>query len=375
MKILLTGGGTHGHVIPLLAVVSEIKSQAAKQGMEKPQFLLVSPDKELGKQISGEDITIMAIKAGKLRRYFSWKNISDAFKVPVGISQSYAIVSKFKPDVVFSKGGFASVPPVVAASLLRVPIITHESDIVPGLANRIISKLAAEIFVSYPETKKCFPNKKVQVSGNPIRENIIKGDKEYAKRYFNLHEGLPTILVFGGSQGARKINDTILESLGELLEKFQVIHVCGKKNYAEAKTKFEKRSLRNEERYKLYPYLANEMKEAYAVADVIVSRAGANSLAEIIALGKPGIVIPLSSSAGNHQLKNAKYFAQRRAIVLLEEKDLNSDNLKNALAELLLNKNREQEIRKNIAAYNKSVNQNAARLIAEEILKFSNTKG
>lgn len=364
MKILLTGGGSGGHIIPLLAVVSEIEKIAEEKNIEKLEFLLISPDGNFNDSLLERGIQVQKIAAGKLRRYFSWDNLSDLFRIPIGIVQSIHYVLKFKPDVVFSKGGFASVPPVFAGWLLGVPIITHESDIVPGLANKTISFFAKVVLVSFPGTEKFFSGKKVILTGNPIRRDILSGDKERAKDFFDLRENFPTILVYGGSQGSKRINEVIKESLPVILNKYQVIHICGENNYGKMKDETDRMALENKKRYKAYAFLSDEMKDAYALSDLVVSRAGANSLSEIIAVEKPNIVIPLPGSANNHQEMNAEYFAGKHISAVIYEKDLTSERLAGELDEVLSKK---EEILKNIRAYKDLTIKDSAKMIAGEI--------
>ena len=360
------------------------------------EFLLITPTSGFNKNISDAGIQIKTIKAGKLRRYFSLENIIDIFKIPVGMIQSLYYIYRFKPDVVFSKGGFASIPPVIAAWILKVPIVTHESDIVPGLANKIIACFASKILISFSAAEKYFNKNKVVLTGNPIRSDITQGSRKNALEFFKLSPDLPTILIFGGSQGAQKINEMILEILPELTEKCQVIHQCGDKNYEKIKntvniktgvhflkckkfnsneTNYYRLKPELQNRYKLYPYLNKEMKDAYAVADIVVSRAGANSLAEIVALGKPNILIPLSTSANNHQSENAKFFAEKKASLIINETTSSFQDLANAIFRLLSDENLQNQMKQKLSEISSS--QNAASKIAEEILKcasLSNSK-
>ena len=383
MKILLTGGGTGGHLIPLLGVVSELGKICLEKGIEKPKFLLITPASGFNQNISEAGIQIKTIKAGKLRRYFSWENFRDILKIPVGIVQSLYYVHKFKPNVVFSKGGFASVPPVIASWILRIPIITHESDIVPGLANRIIARFAFKILISFSAAEKYFNKNKVVLTGNPIRSDIKDGSRENALKFFKLSPDLPTVLIFGGSQGAQKINEMVLEILPDLIEKCQIIHQCGDKNYEEIKTgvhsleckKFNSNEINSyrlkpelQNRYRLYPFIKEEMKDAYAIADIVISRAGANSLAEIVALQKPNILIPLSTSANNHQPENAKFFAEKNASLIIDETVNNSQDLAEAILKLLLDKNLQAQMQKKLSELSSS--QNASKKIAGEIMKM-----
>lgn len=362
MKILLTGGGTGGHLIPLLSVVAEIRKRD-----EAAQFLFIGPKSYFNDELRAVGIEVRKINAGKIRRYFSWQNFLDIFKVLIGTDEAFFYILKFKPDIVFSKGGFASFPAVLAASYLRVPILTHESDTVPGLANKIIGKFANKIFISFPKTREYFPDSKIIVSGNPIREDILQGDGQRARKFFGFTENLPVLMVFGGSQGAQKINKTLLESLGEILQKFQVIHICGAKNFEEIKNKFDALFIDNKNRYKVYSYLHEEMKDAFALSDFVISRAGANSLSEVIALQKPSLIIPLSTAANNHQYYNAKYFADENLVLMVEEKELNKIKFLEKIEEL---QSRKGELAGNLKKYNDSMNgKKPEEVIAEEILK------
>lgn len=371
MKILLTGGGTGGHIIPLLAVVCELEKICAERKIAKPEFMLITTTSGFNKNISSAGIRIKIIKAGKLRRYFSLENLMDVLKMPIGIIQSLYYINQFKPNVVFSKGGFASIPPVIAAWILKIPILTHESDIIPGLANKIISFFATEIFVSFEDTQKCFPNKKVVLTGNPVRKDMFEGSKERAITFFGFKENIPTVLIFGGSQGAQKLNEIILKSLSDILKKCHVIHICGIKNYKETKETAKKLGFLDNKRYKIYPYLSEEMKDAYALADIVVARAGANSLAEIIALAKPSIIVPLPTSANNHQLQNAEFFAKKEIITLIKEDGLSPDNLTNKIFGLLPEKSKAVEIKENTRKYNLSMLGGAVEIIAKEIMKLN----
>jgi len=373
MKILLAGGGTGGHIIPLLSVISEIRKIESEKKLDKSKFLFIGPQSDFNKNITDAKIKINIIQAGKLRRYFSLKNFTDIFKIVIGTIQSLYFVNRFKPDVVFSKGGFASVPPVIAAWILKIPIVTHESDTVPGLANRIIAKFSKKVLVSFYLSKKYFSEKKVILTGNPIREEILQGDKESARKFFNLNENIPTILIFCGSQGARKINNVIVESLPKILEKFQVIHLCGKRNYEELKFEIEKMELKNHSRYQIYPFLTGELKDAFVLCDAIVSRAGANSLFEIIALEKPSIIVPLSSSANNHQVENAEFFRERKMVINIKEGDLKNDILTKKLFELFEENNLRQNMTREMHKYNNFIGRKPVYNIIEEIFDFDNS--
>lgn len=349
--------------MPLLSVIDEIKKRDPDA-----EFLFLGPKSDFNDTLREKGIEVREINAGKFRRYLSLENFLDIFKVLVGTDEALIYILGFKPDVVFSKGGFASVPAVFAAWLIKLPVLTHESDTVPGLANRFIGRCAAKIFVGFPEAEKHFPKHKVIVSGNPIRADLGQGDRDRAQRFFTLRENLPVLLVFGGSQGAYRINELLLRSLDRVLEKFQVIHICGKNNIEEVQEEVAKLQLAHKGRYKAYPYLDEEMKDAFAFADFAVSRAGAGSLSEIVALQKPSLIIPLPSAANDHQYHNARYFAEEKMVLLAEQKDLDADKFLEKLSEL---EERKGELVANLKKYTAAASsKKPEEIIAEEILKF-----
>jgi len=330
MKILFAGGGTGGHIVPIIATVREIRR--IYQG-EDIQFFYLGPKDEFGQiLLSQEGIKVKAVLTGKIRRYANWKsffqNLGDIlFKIPIGILQAFFYLFFLGPDLIFSKGGFGSIPGVIAGWLLWVPIFLHESDVTPGLANRFISRFAREIFVSFPVQKTGYfsPRKMISV-GNPIRREILEGEKEEAKEFFKLSSEKPVILILGGSQGAQRINDKILEILSELLRNFEVIHQCGEKNFKEVKVEAKVMASPDLEKYyHLFPFLKEEeLKQAYQAADLIISRAGSGSIFEIAAVSKPSILIPLPEAAQNHQIKNAYCYAENGASIVIEESNFTS---------------------------------------------------
>ncbi|MDI6602854.1 MAG: UDP-N-acetylglucosamine--N-acetylmuramyl-(pentapeptide) pyrophosphoryl-undecaprenol N-acetylglucosamine transferase [Patescibacteria group bacterium] len=323
MKILFTGGGTAGHIFPIIAIAREIKRIYPEPNL---QFFYLGPRDEFSQiLLSQEEINVKHVFSGKIRRYFDWKspfqNLIDVlFKIPLGILQAFFYIFFLAPDLTFSKGGFGSIPAVMASWFLKVPIFLHESDISPGLSNRFLSKFALEVFVSFPKTEYFKPSKIILV-GNPIRREILEGSKEEAQKLFKLSGTKPVILILGGSQGAQRINDKILEILPELLKNFEIIHQSGEKNFEEVKA--ESRVILPEELasfYHLFPFLnEEELKQAYAACDLVVSRAGSGSIFEIAAARKPSILIPLSEAAQNHQFKNAYAYAEKGATIVLEE--------------------------------------------------------
>lgn len=325
MKIVFTGGGTGGHIFPIIALSREIRKIWPK---EKLDFFYLGPKDEFSEiLLSQEGIKVKKILAGKIRRYFSlgsfFANLFDIlFKTPVGIFQAFFHLFFLAPDLIFSKGGYGSFPAVSAGWLLGTPIFLHESDAEPGMANRLLAKFSLEIFVSFPKTIY-FKQEKMIWVGNPIRRELLEVSKEEAKNFFKLSGEKPVILILGGSQGAQRINDNILEILPEILKEFELIHQCGENNFKEVKAEAQimiKKEL--EKYYHLFPFLREEeLKMAYGVSDLVVSRAGSGSIFEIAALGKPSILIPLPEAAQNHQLKNAYSFAGGGATLVLEEEN------------------------------------------------------
>lgn len=325
MKILFTGGGTAGHIYPIIAVAREIKKVSSQGDF---QFFYIGPKDDFGEiLLSQEGIEVKKILAGKIRRYFGLKslpqNIVDIFiKIPIGFFQALFRIFIISPDLIFSKGGYGSLPVVLAGWFLLVPIFLHESDITPGLANKLMSKFSLEIFASFPveRTEYLSPKKMISV-GNPIRSELLNGKKENANKLFHLTGEKPVILVLGGSQGSQRINDVLLIILPEILKDFELIHQTGQKNYKEIEA--ETMVVTDEKLRKYYHLfsflLEEELREAYAVADLIVSRAGAGSIFEIAAVGKPSILVPLSEAAQNHQYKNAYAYAETGAARVIEE--------------------------------------------------------
>ena len=313
-KIIMTGGGTAGHVNPNLALMPklkqlsyEIKYIGSREGIEK----------EIIEKVK---IPYFSIASGKLRRYFDLKNITDPFKVGAGFFQSLAILRREKPDIVFSKGGFVSVPVVAAARFLKIPVLAHESDLTPGLANRLASRFVDKLLVTFPDTLPKIGEKAILV-GSPIRDDLFKGDAELAKKNAGFTDDKPVLLVMGGSIGSVKINTSLRRILPELLPSFNIIHLCGKNNLDE--------SLMDTPGYKQYEYVVDEMKDILNAADLIVSRAGANSIFEFLALKKPNLLIPLSmSSSRGDQIENAASFSKNGYSMVLNEENVNDVSLK-----------------------------------------------
>lgn len=314
-KIVMTGGGTAGHVTPNIALFPALKEAGydityigSYNGMER----------EL---IEAQGIPYRGISSGKLRRYFDWKNFSDPFKVLKGYGQALSILKKEKPDVVFSKGGFVSVPVVLAAKHRGIPAIIHESDITPGLANRIAVKGAKKVCCNFPETMKYLPADKAVLTGSPIRRELFSGNAEAARTLCGFSDRQkPVLLIVGGSSGSKAINDEVRRILPKLLETFYVIHLCGKGNLDN--------SLAGTAGYAQMEYANEELPDLLALANLVISRAGANSICELLALHKPNILIPLSAEASRgDQILNAKSFQKQGFSYVLEEENLTDETL------------------------------------------------
>jgi len=328
MKIVFTGGGSGGHIFPIIAIVQELKKIYRGDDL---QLYFIGPKGEIPfSYLTEEGIKVKKILAGKFRRYFNplsfLQNLIDIFfKVPIGIAQSFFYIFFLAPDLIFSKGGYGSLPVVLTGYLLGTPIIIHESDVVPGLVNRFLSKFAMEIFVSFPVEKiKYLPKEKMIFVGNPIRLDILGIDKKDGSNFFSIKSRKPVILILGGSQGSQRINEVIFDILNELLIDFEVIHQVGQNNFKEAEYFVEviiDKKLR--ENYHYYSFLnIKELSLALNLADLVISRSGSGSISEIAAVGKPSILVPLPESAQNHQLENAYLYAQRGACIVIEENNL-----------------------------------------------------
>jgi len=369
MRILLTGGGTGGHIYPLIAIVSQIKKKIQTKGLEEPEFLFIGPkNKDAQESFKNLNIRCRFILAPKLRRYWSIKNFLDFFKLPVGFLQAFWWVFVWMPDITFGKGGYGSVASVIVSWVYRIPIILHESDAVPGLANRVLGVFANRIIISFPKTSRYFSPKKTILIGNPIRNEVLEASKEKSFQTFGLKPDLPVLFITGGSQGAQRLNEITLEVLSKLLKKCQIIHQCGSENYDWIKREAEIRLNKTQQQdYHLYPFLKDEMRQAYAAADLIISRCGANTLAEIAALGKPSILVSLSSAAYNHQKENANYFRETEAAVVIEEENLRPHLFQKQIFDLLDNPVLLQTIGERVK---KLAKLDAAERIAEETLKL-----
>lgn len=324
-RIILTGGGTAGHVTPNIALIPKLKDLGydiqyigSYNGIEKE---LIEPF----------GIPYHGISSGKLRRYFSVQNFTDPFRVVKGFSEARKLIKDLKPDVIFSKGGFVSVPVVLAGKRCKVPVIIHESDMTPGLANKIAIPSAVKVCCNFPETLDSLPKGKAVLTGSPIRQELLSGNKIAAMDMCGFTADKPVILVIGGSLGSVIVNNAVRKSLPRLLEKFQIIHLCGKGKTDD--------SLNDTKGYCQFEYIRDELRDIFALADIVISRAGANAICELLALRKPNLLIPLSAKASRgDQILNARSFEQQGFSMVIEEEDLTEETLVSSVLDLYENR-------------------------------------
>lgn len=367
MKILLTGGGSGGHFYPIIAVAEEINRIVKEEKLISPQLFFMSDSPYDRGALIENNITFLKSRAGKMRKYFSVLNFFDLIKTSIGIISALVKIYRIYPDVVFSKGAYASFPVLVAARILRIPVIIHESDSAPGRVNKWAGKFAQKIALSYPDAGKFFDPKRTALVGNPIRKEIINPITNGAHEFLKLDTGLPVILVLGGSLGAQIINDAIIDALPELVKNYQIIHQTGKNNIKEI-VKMADVVLAgntNRVRYKPFDYLNNlAMSMSAGVADLVISRAG-STIFEIAAWGIPSIIIPITNSVSNHQRNNAYSYARSGAAVVIEESNLSDNIIVSEANRIIRNKNENDRMRKSAKEFAKI---DAAEKIAREIL-------
>lgn len=324
-RIILTGGGTAGHVTPNIALIPRLKEMGydiqyigSYNGIEKD---LIEPF----------HIPYHGISSGKLRRYFSVQNFTDPFRVLKGLGEARKLIHKLKPDVIFSKGGFVSVPVVLAGKQAKVPVIIHESDMTPGLANKIALPSATKVCCNFPETLEHLPKEKAHLTGSPIRQELLSGNKVAAMDLCGFSADKPVILVIGGSLGSVAVNNAVRSALPELLEHFQIVHLCGKGKLDE--------SLTSTKGYKQFEYISDELRDIFALSDLVISRAGANAICELLALRKPNLLIPLSANASRgDQILNARSFERQGFSMVLEEEEVTKGSLLEGVNKLYENR-------------------------------------
>ena len=320
-KIVLTGGGTAGHITPNIALLPRLE----QKGYDV--FYIGSYDGMEKRLMADFQIPYYGISTGKFRRYFDLKNFTDPFRVLKGFAEARKILKDIQPDLVFSKGGFVAVPVVRAAASLKIPCVIHESDMTPGLANKLCTPVAKKVCCNFPETLRTLPASKAILTGSPIREELLHGNREAAYRLCGFDSSKPVLMVIGGSLGSAAINQAVRESLPALLADFQIVHICGKDKIDNL--------LLNTNGYRQFEYLKTELKDVFAMADVVVSRAGANAICELLALKKPNLLIPLSAGASRgDQILNARSFEAQGFSMVLDEDYLSPGLLTEKVQEL-----------------------------------------
>ena len=338
-KIVMTGGGTAGHVTPNIALFDSLQKDGYEihyigsyEGIEKG---LIEDKKN----------PYYGISSGKFRRYRSWKNLTDPFRVLHGFFQARRLLGRIRPNVVFSKGGFVSVPVVMAAKTRHIPVIIHESDLTPGLANKLAMPSATKVCCNFPETLPYLPKEKAVLTGSPIRQELLHGNKQAAKDFCGFTGDLPILMVMGGSIGSVYINNAIRGCIDTLLTKYQIIHLCGKGNIDE--------SLKDKKGYAQFEYISENLPDLFAAADLVVARAGANSICELLALHKPNILIPLSRNASRgDQILNANSFAKQGFSAVLEEEEVTSEKLMATIDDVMAHRSKYIDAMKNSGQMN-----------------------
>lgn len=349
MNIFFAAGGSGGHINPALAVAEKIKKISPKVNI----IFLCSKNKLDKEILKSSEVKFIPIFSGKLRRYFSLQNILDFFLFIFGIFQSIFLILKYKPKLIFSKGGFVGLPVGIGAKILKVPLILHESDNVFGLSNSILAKYAKKILTAFPNSNF---KKKAIYTGTPVRSLVINGKQDKGLEFLKIPRSKkPIILVVGGSQGATFLNEIIKKTYKKIEAHFVVI--CGK----------GKNIFQNDKKLKAYEFIGKEFGNVLKVANLVISRAGANTIADIAALKKPCLLIPLPTSSNNHQYKNAESLAKKEATILIEEKNITQKNFVNLINAIIKNKKKMEELSKNIEQFYKK---DATEKIAREILKF-----
>jgi len=370
MKIVLTGGGTGGHFYPIIAVAEALHELSEEERLLTPDIMLMSDAKYDSKMLAASGVGFKKIQAGKIRRYFSILNITDTFKTLLGIIKAIWVVYKNMPDVIMGKGGYASFPPLLAARIFGIPVIIHESDSIPGKVSLWASKFAKRVAISFPETAKFFPKSKTALTGTPVRKGILGFTPEEGREVFNLEKTIPTILILGGSQGAQKINDIVLDIVPELVKSFQIIHQCGVKNEPETKGRADVVLVNSvfKNRYQVYGSLDDSMlRNASSVADIIISRGGGSAIYEIALWGIPSIIIPIYKSAQDHQRENAYSYARSGAAEVIEEINLTPNILLSEVMRIATDEKTRESMSRSAQKFAKP---EAARKIAQEIINL-----
>ncbi len=373
MRILFTGGGTGGHFYPIIAVVEEINNLVKEKHLLQPELFYMSPNPYNSGLLFENGVTYKRNTAGKMRRYFSILNFIDLFKTGIGVLVSVYQVYTIYPDVVFGKGGYASFPALLAAKLLKIPVVIHESDSVPGRVSLWAGKFAEKIAVSYIDAAKYFPadrQDRIAHTGNPVRKDIADPISTGAREFLKIEEGIPIVLVLGGSLGSQHINNILIEDLPKLVEKYAIIHQTGKEKFEEAKATAEAvlHNSPHADRYKSFDYLnALAMRMSAGVASVVVSRAG-STIFEIASWGLPSIIVPIPEPTSHDQRSNAFAYARTGACEVIEQGNLTANILGAEIDRLINNLPERGKMITSAKAFYKP---EAAKQVAEEILKIA----
>lgn len=377
MRIVIAGGGTGGHVTPALATLAALRAR----GVAPLELLWIGSGGGIeGRMAAEQGIPFRAIQAGKLRRYRSLENLIDFGRIPVGAAQALALLRRFRPEVIFSTGGFVSVPTVAAGWLLRRPILTHEQTAQFGLANRINLRFATVVALPYEASRAFVPptKKRVVVTGNPVRDEILHGDPAEGARLLALDPALPTVYITGGALGSQAINGAVAAILPQLLAHYQVIHSRGTQpdtpTLEDLRARVAGLPTAARERYVVREFIGSELPHIYALAALVVGRAGAGTVAELAALGKPAILIPLPGTGGDEQTKNAHLLADAGGALLLPETDLTPERLLAAITGLLAPGEGAALARMSAAARTQAPVDAAGRL-ADELLRLTTRRG
>lgn len=365
MRILFAGEPTKGHLYPIIAIIEKLK-EVAQKNAEDAEFMLVSVK---------NDVLVDIFQETKVPYKVIWAPISikpDPFgflKLPIGFIQALGLLFDYMPDVIFLKGGHISVPVAMAAWILRIPMIIHESDFDPQPVDKFTSKYAKKIAISFEDTKKAYKHPERTIfTGNPVLSIVTTGNREEARKEFILTGEKPVVLILAGTLGAKLINDLVIGVLPEFLKKYQIIHQCGIENYNKIREAVEKMNIPNLNDYHLFPFFKNRAASAYAACDLVVSRAGANTVSEIMMVGKPSILIPLSTAVSDEQTKNAFFFAESGAAILVSEKNLKPYLLLNIIGDVFSSSLKAMEMQR---AARRMAHPEAADKIVKEILEIS----
>ena len=370
MRIGFTGGGSGGHFYPLIAVAEEIRILLGEKNISDVELFYFGPNKYDEELLTQNNLTFIQVIAGKRRQYFSLLNFLDIFKTIGGIFMATWKVFRIYPDVVFSKGGFTSVPVLFACRILFIPVVIHESDTIPGRANKWAGRFAKRIAISYAEASEYFKGKNIAHTGQPIRKQLTQPLQEGSHAFFGTDSSAPTLLVLGGSQGAELINNVVVDAIPELIEKYNIIHQAGERNLL-AVQKASELILQNnphKNRYKVFGFIDTETtRRASGIADLVISRAG-STIFEIAAWGIPSIIVPITHSSNNHQKRNAFVYAQSKAASVIGENNLTEHILATEVSRILEHEEEKQDMIRAAQTFNLP---GASRVIAEEILELA----